>query len=219
MAIQAIQTKYKGYRFRSRLEARWAVFFDTLGIEWEYEKEGYQLSQIPLPPFEGAYRDEKKEDVFYLPDFYLPQFNCFVEVKNARPTQDEEIKAVRLVYYTQKNLLFVGAIPNESELGGIRLYEDSYIGEFISYEHNLENLACSQYYTNDFNHGWIGWDVPYYFCACTYCGKLSIQYQGRSERINCCSDNDREHKTYNYGSKRFFDAYRKARSARFEHGE
>lgn len=25
--IKAIETEYKGYRFRSRLEARWAVFF------------------------------------------------------------------------------------------------------------------------------------------------------------------------------------------------
>jgi len=41
--IKAIETRYKGYRFRSRLEARYAVFFDALGIEWEYEKEGYDL--------------------------------------------------------------------------------------------------------------------------------------------------------------------------------
>ncbi|MCB6994492.1 hypothetical protein LI177_13475 [bacterium 210820-DFI.6.37] len=27
--LKAIQTEYKGYRFRSRLEARWAVFFDA----------------------------------------------------------------------------------------------------------------------------------------------------------------------------------------------
>lgn len=33
--IKPIETKYKGYRFRSRLEARWAVFFDALGISWE----------------------------------------------------------------------------------------------------------------------------------------------------------------------------------------
>ena len=33
--FKAIETKYKGFRFRSRLEARWAVFFDALGIEWE----------------------------------------------------------------------------------------------------------------------------------------------------------------------------------------
>lgn len=63
--IKPIQTRYKGYHFRSRLEARWAVFFDALGLNWEYEPEGYQTS-------EG----------WYLPDFYLPKFDCFVEIKS-----------------------------------------------------------------------------------------------------------------------------------------
>ena len=31
--IKAIETVYKGYRFRSRLEARWAVFFDACGVK------------------------------------------------------------------------------------------------------------------------------------------------------------------------------------------
>lgn len=51
--IKAIQTAYKGYHFRSRLEARWAVFFDALGMKWEYEPEGFELP--------GGVR--------YLPDF------------------------------------------------------------------------------------------------------------------------------------------------------
>lgn len=38
-----IETCYRGYRFRSRLEARWAVVFDTLGWHWEYEPEGFDL--------------------------------------------------------------------------------------------------------------------------------------------------------------------------------
>ena len=52
--IKAIPTEYKGYLFRSRLEARWAVFFDAMGIEYEYESEGLVLS-------DGSW---------YLPDFY-----------------------------------------------------------------------------------------------------------------------------------------------------
>lgn len=52
--IKAIPTRYKGYHFRSRLEARWAVFFDALGIKWEYEKEGYETPHG-----------------YYLPDFYI----------------------------------------------------------------------------------------------------------------------------------------------------
>lgn len=51
--MKAIETRYKGYRFRSRLEARWAVFFDALGIKWEYEPEGYDLGEAGwyLPDF------------------------------------------------------------------------------------------------------------------------------------------------------------------------
>ena len=63
--FKAVQTEYKGYLFRSRLEARWAVFFDNLGIQWEYEPEGIVLS----------------DGTHYLPDFYLPDFHCFFEVK------------------------------------------------------------------------------------------------------------------------------------------
>jgi hypothetical protein len=37
MNIRAIPTTYQGVQFRSRLEARWAAFFDLLGWEWEYE--------------------------------------------------------------------------------------------------------------------------------------------------------------------------------------
>lgn len=55
MTIKAIQTEYKGYNFRSRLEARWAVFFDALGLQWEYEPEGFDLG----------------DGVYYLPDFRL----------------------------------------------------------------------------------------------------------------------------------------------------
>src|SRR6266480_2904508 len=62
--MQAIETVYKGYRFRSRLEARWAVFFDALGEEWQYEVEGFELPS-------GR----------YLPDFYLPKRKTYVEVK------------------------------------------------------------------------------------------------------------------------------------------
>jgi hypothetical protein len=35
--IKAIPTLYKGIQFRSRLEARWAAFFDLLRWRWEYE--------------------------------------------------------------------------------------------------------------------------------------------------------------------------------------
>ena len=52
MNIKAIETKYGGCKFRSRLEARWAVFFDALHWHWAYEPEGFQLdSGWYLPDF------------------------------------------------------------------------------------------------------------------------------------------------------------------------
>lgn len=69
--IKAIDTKYKGYLFRSRLEARWAVFFDALGIPWEYEKEGFE-KDIGIG-----------DKIRYLPDFYLPGTETWVEVKGS----------------------------------------------------------------------------------------------------------------------------------------
>lgn len=35
--MKAIETNYRGYMFRSRLEARWAAMFDLLNWRWEYE--------------------------------------------------------------------------------------------------------------------------------------------------------------------------------------
>lgn len=40
--IKPIETYYNGYRFRSRLEARWAVFFDAAGIKYQYEEQGFE---------------------------------------------------------------------------------------------------------------------------------------------------------------------------------
>lgn len=66
-SIKPIETVYNGYQFRSRLEARWAVFFDNLGIKYEYEPEGYVL----------------RNGKWYLPDFFLPKpFGIYVEIKH-----------------------------------------------------------------------------------------------------------------------------------------
>lgn len=75
MTIQPIETSYGGYRFRSRLEARWAVFFDHAGIEYRYEPEGFVLPWILSPEWGDRRR------IRYLPDFELPGFRLLGEVK------------------------------------------------------------------------------------------------------------------------------------------
>lgn len=78
--IAPIDTRYQGYLFRSRTEARWAVFMDAMGVRWEYEKEGFK--------FDGK---------MYLPDFWLPHLKVFVEIKPGAmrddPNNPEYIRA------------------------------------------------------------------------------------------------------------------------------
>jgi len=75
--IKPIETEYKGYRFRSRLEARWAVFFDAIGLQFEYEHEGYNLG----------------ESQYYLPDFVFPQMKIYCEIKPGDATLDNNLYA------------------------------------------------------------------------------------------------------------------------------
>lgn len=82
--IKSIETEYNGYKFRSRLEARWGIFFDALGIKWIYEPEGFDLG----------------DGVYYLPDFYLPEMDAYFEVKGVLNwediTDDDKTKIKRL---------------------------------------------------------------------------------------------------------------------------
>lgn len=95
LTIKAIETSYAGYRFRSRLEARWAVFLDTLKIEWQYEPQGYE--------FNGWH---------YLPDFYLPASDLYVEVKGTDETLHATLDRLRqFAVAVEKPLVILGDVP------------------------------------------------------------------------------------------------------------
>ncbi len=119
--VAAIPTRYAGCHFRSRLEARWAVFFDTIGIRWEYEPQG----------FIGAYGQH------YLPDFLLPEIEppvrssrmgdvnleclgTFVEVKGSdRQLQADAKKIGQVIDYRETpvahGLLLLGPVPDATD--------------------------------------------------------------------------------------------------------
>ena len=143
--IQAIETHYKGYRFRSRLEARWAVFFDVLGIEWQYEPEGYNI-----------------DGVMYLPDFYLPQVGMFAEIKPAGLSEDEIEKVNSLAYNTNKPVLMLIGVPDFVEYVAAEKFNPSdkdvtYIGysllnRYLDSEHRFPCMA----YTIDHDESTFG---------------------------------------------------------------
>lgn len=98
--LKAIETPYNGYRFRSRLEARWAVFFDALGIPYEYEKEGYDLGKLGL----------------YLPDFWMPRFGGWIEIKGQQPTPEETLKVQELAIQSGRYAtMIIWGTPGEED--------------------------------------------------------------------------------------------------------
>ncbi len=107
--IKPIETYYKGYRFRSRLEARYAVFFDALGTPYEYEKEGYDLGDAG----------------WYLPDFWLPSVTernnpkpgLWVEIKPQNPTREEDARCDRLALGTLFPVYLAVGLPSEEMEG------------------------------------------------------------------------------------------------------
>src|SRR5215210_7860944 len=113
-SLKPRETTYQGCRFRSRIEARWAVFFDNLGIKWWYEPEGFSLRYdykefvanwdfLKVPEVEPLYERLRQtfkhldgKDYSYLPDFYLPELNYWIEVKGPNPNREEIEKAFLL---------------------------------------------------------------------------------------------------------------------------
>jgi hypothetical protein len=193
--LRAIQTEYKGYRFRSRLEARWAVFFDTLGVKWEYEPEGYDLGN----------------GVYYLPDFLLHdvtvnhglfQRHCdiYVEVKGVMTDEDAK-KIIRFSDhgYDDENrdgvsktaVLVVGNIPEGESMQELFW--------------NMQELAYSG-------------NPPYYNFE-TIDGDYFAAYPGIDKHGTFTLFGDDSSYTWSMNEKATERAYRIARQARFEHGE
>lgn len=136
--MKAIETVYNGYRFRSRLEARWAVFFDTLGIKYEYEPEGFE--------FDDGTR--------YLPDFWLPGIGVYVEIKP--PDIPEEVNQLMDKFRWQVGaIVLCGGNPwDNNNTGDVTLFcHDATDGSSGSFE-----SRCSFKYSRyPYISVWEGW--------------------------------------------------------------
>lgn len=88
---KAIETVYRGYEFRSRLEAKWAAFFDLCGWKWSYEP----------PEFDG-----------WIPDFALGELATLVEIKPFFHVDEwRETGTVQKIFNSgcSRNVLLLGA--------------------------------------------------------------------------------------------------------------
>jgi hypothetical protein len=97
--MKAINTHFDNLYFRSRLEARWAVYFKSLGIEYVYEMEGYN--------FDGFN---------YLPDFYFRKYDFYGEVKHEHFGDVDAKKWNSFVTNIKKPLIIFDGTPNAKPL-------------------------------------------------------------------------------------------------------
>lgn len=201
-ALKPIETYYNGYRFRSRLEARWAVFFDALGVKYEYEPEGFQ-----------------RNGVYYLPDFLIYDVegehafnwrqNIYVEVKGV-PDEDSAKKVFNCsVGYCTDGDSEVG------EHGGLPVWVVGNIPDPECYISDMSKQHCE--YCHNYR------DIAHHCALCVndfgtldgdYCFEFSLDYT--DHLIFRGADS-----SYGYGtwSDKVSNAFLKARQARFEHGE
>lgn len=143
--LKALETKYNGITFRSRMEARWAVFMDEMEIKYIYEPEGFEL----------------EPGLFYLPDFWLPQFKSYLEIKPVYPTKDEEYKASVLAEKSGHNVYVFCGNPSLPDFG-----LGSEVGRYIYPARG-------------------GWDDNQRWCHCPTCGLVGLEYEGRLYRTDC----------------------------------
>ncbi len=202
--IKAIITKYKGIDFRSRMEARTAVFLDALGIKWEYEKEGYELD------------NGNGEIIRYLPDFYIPKQDrfeeCFIEVKGNTPTHDEHFKGLLLCNHTKLPVYFIFNFPfiQESKNGGY--YPEKHITACL-YQSNPEDKDSIS--EGAFDDGEVYDDYKYYYFIGLGGNKMFCEFNKKimicnSEFVYTEPNDDDGH------IEPCFSAYDAARNAKFE---
>jgi hypothetical protein len=189
--LKPIETKYKGYTFRSRTEARWAVFFDAVGMQWEYEKEGYDLGN----------------GIYYLPDFWMPEINTWIEIKpkSKKYGDDKDSGKPRLLSIKSvgKVVILYGA-P-----GPVEFFEDTspYYGYALFGE------------SGDYPYVWC--ECPYCgVMDLQFEGRSARSKHEDNCFVNVHRANGEYFdKNYNTDSCRLESAYAAARSARFEHGQ
>lgn len=190
MTIKAIETCYKGYRFRSRLEARWAVFMDAASIPWRYEEQGFDLG--------GG--------ICYLPDFWLPMHDLFLEIKPRLEERSDRVMpglelCSHLAEQSGKDVVMISGDcwPGEYRLlvlhggdGDLSIWGDgpgSWPSSRLRKCRRCEGL-CYVHLSNE--EDWWAWgDVGKHTCGDH--GRAPLEF-------------DNQH-------------YERARSARFEHGE
>ncbi len=215
--IKAIETRYHGCRFRSRLEARWAVWMDRLGIAWHYELQGFDLGGTAhLPDFWLPFPDGGSH-----PDGIPPLPGFWLEVKPGPLSDRERSLFERLARHTRHT---VCAFAGDPWPGEFALYEFRAVaGSRVLFPNMCGGCGGSGFFPYA-SSGWLTWrgaETPVAIPGpCPACGGAGVLDPGADEQwldhrlghfLGCLSPG-RE-------VSRACAAFAAARSARFEHGE
>lgn len=132
--FKPIPTKYKGILYKSRLEARWAVFFDVLGINVNYEPltiENNNLQWTPdFIPQRGSIRVssdkfiyDKVRDMKAIYDFFennnSHKIPLLIEIKPRKPNLSYIEYLENFAKSGKYNILICADYPNLLQLNGI----------------------------------------------------------------------------------------------------
>jgi hypothetical protein len=95
-----LNIQYKNINMRSSWEIQFAYFLDCSNIKWKYEPKAFELTI-----------DSKKR--FYIPDFYLPEFDCWIEIKGWFKPQAKKKMKIFKKKYSVNIKIFDGKILNQ----------------------------------------------------------------------------------------------------------
>lgn len=230
--MDALETPYDGHLFRSRREARWAVFFNTAKIPWEYEAQGYDLGKAG----------------WYLPDFRInadTPSELFFEVKGKRPTREELAKAEALtvqsklpvyVYFEHVRLPAPASLADMDEATYFEMVEQ--LGERWWAQKWLADPQAAH------AGGWpqpsLRWtwadeykptayraivmrngsvesrESPLWWTDCPHCGLVVLKVHGQSVGCPAVDSTHEAVPNFRHATKRLQAAYDAARSARFD---
>ena len=199
----AIETEYKGLKFRSRLEARWAVFFDKLKIAYQYEAQGYEAN---------GFR--------YLPDFYLPDLKDYVEVKGTTAAMRDEAR--RMYGFVNESSPLPGFADGDSSLIVLGEVPEA-SGHNVIYHpvFMVDKGSAVRRYTAAMSFDNNGMFIPTSNSISDWIIGVGERKTESSPESSCWTVEPFVSKVENpfIGGEKVVEAYRAARQARFEYGE
>lgn len=144
--------RYGGIKMRSLLEKKLAILLDSLDIKWEYENEYFTL---------------KEGEIVYLPDFYLPKHNQYIEVKGVLQEKDKEKverfareKEDEIMIFKSTDCEYIATFADSKQISwsGINLNHCYQCGEY-SFVPNVGSWHCRSCGYHDGDHDIITYGI------------------------------------------------------------